>query len=180
LFRLQRTTLSNSQNFLRTNFSGGATRLTMLSSHHWPGMMFAFLLLLFTPRGAEICCSCFLEEDVKEPDYDWDSAPGFDLDNVYKLPILHQLVNHSNDIHHTLTRNSDNKVQEPGEVPPDDSRSNSSEAGSAERCVTNNNKGPVTMKCSCHQFVYPAQKSSRVSRNVQVQSTIVWSRLISQ
>jgi hypothetical protein len=55
LFRSQRTTLSNSQNFLRTNFRGGATRLTMLSSHHWPGMMFAFLLLLLTPMGAEIC-----------------------------------------------------------------------------------------------------------------------------
>jgi hypothetical protein len=39
LFGSQRTTLSNSQNFLRTNFHGGATCLTMLSSHHWPGMM---------------------------------------------------------------------------------------------------------------------------------------------
>jgi hypothetical protein len=77
LFRSQRTTLSNSQNFLHTNFRFGATRLTMLSSHHWPGMMFAFLLLLLTPAGAEICCSCFLDEDVEEPDYDWDSAPGW-------------------------------------------------------------------------------------------------------
>jgi hypothetical protein len=34
LFCLQRTTLSNSQNFLRTNFCGGAMRLTMPSSHH--------------------------------------------------------------------------------------------------------------------------------------------------
>jgi hypothetical protein len=106
LFRLQRTTLSNSQNFLRTNFRGGAMRLTMLSSNHWPGMMFTFLLLLLTPMGAEIWCSCFLDEDVKEPDYDWDSAPGFDLDNVYKLPILLQHVNHGNDIHHTLTGNA--------------------------------------------------------------------------
>jgi hypothetical protein len=57
LFRSQRTTLSNSQNFLRTNFRGGAMRLTMLSSHHWPGMVFTFLLLLLTPRGAEICSS---------------------------------------------------------------------------------------------------------------------------
>jgi hypothetical protein len=154
LFRSQRTTLSNSQNFLRTNFRGGATRLTMLSSHHWPGMMFAFLLLLLTPMGAEICCSCFLDEDVEEPDYNWDSAPGFDLDNVYKLPILCQHVNHGNDIHHTLTRNSDDEVQDSGEVPPDDSSSDSSEAGSAERRVTNNNKGPITMKCSHHQFVY--------------------------
>jgi hypothetical protein len=84
----------------------------MLSSHYWPGMMFAFLLLLLTPMGAEICCSCFLDEDVEEPDYDWDSAPAFDLDNVYKPPILRQHVNHGNDIHHTLTRNSDNEVKE--------------------------------------------------------------------
>jgi hypothetical protein len=33
-FRLQRTTLSNSQSFLRTNFCSGAMRLMMLSSHH--------------------------------------------------------------------------------------------------------------------------------------------------
>jgi hypothetical protein len=142
LLPLQRMTLSNSQNFLRTNFHGGAMRLTMLSSHHWPGMMFAFFLLLLTPMGAEICCSCFLDEDVEEPDYDWDSAPGFDLDIVYKLPILHQHVNHGNDIHHTFTRNSDNEVQDPREVPPDDSSSDSSEAASAKCCVTNNNKGP--------------------------------------
>jgi hypothetical protein len=68
--------------------------------------------------GAEICCSCFLDEDVEEPDYYWDSAPGFDLDNVYKLPILGQHVNHGNDIHHTLTRNSNDKVKESGEVHP--------------------------------------------------------------
>jgi hypothetical protein len=153
LFRLQRTTLSNSQNFLRTNFCGGATLLTMLSSHHWPGMMFAFLLLLLTPMGAEICCSCFLDEDVEQPDYNWDSAPAVDLHNVYKLPILRQHVNHGNDIHHTLTRNSDDEVQEPGEVPPDDSSSDSSE-GSAKHTVPNNYKGPVTMNCSCRQFVY--------------------------
>jgi hypothetical protein len=97
----QRTTLSNSQNFLRTNFHGGAMHLMMLSSHHWPGMMFAFFLLLLTPQGAEICSSCFLDEDVKEPNYDWISAPGFDLDNVYKPPILCQDVNDSNDISHT-------------------------------------------------------------------------------
>jgi hypothetical protein len=116
-------------------------------------MMFTFLLLLLTPTGAEICCSCFLDEDVKEPNYDWDSAPALDLDNVYKLPVLRQHVNHSNDIHHTLTRNSDDEVQEPGEVPPNDSSSDSSE-GSAKRTVPNNNKGPVTMNCSHCQFVY--------------------------
>jgi hypothetical protein len=111
LFCLQRTTLSNSQNFLCTNFRGGATRLMMLSSHHWPGMMFTFLLLLLTPRGAEISSSCFLDKDVKEPDYDWDSAPGLDLDNVYKLPILRQHVNHGNDIHHRSTGKDDHKCK---------------------------------------------------------------------
>jgi hypothetical protein len=116
-------------------------------------MMFAFLLLLLTPRGAEICCSCFLDEDVEEPDYDWDSAPAFDLDNVYTPPILRQHVNHGHDIRHTLTGNSDDEVQEPGEVPADDSSSDSSE-GSAKRTVTNNNKGPITMNCSRRQFVY--------------------------
>jgi hypothetical protein len=154
LFRLQRTTLSKSQNFLCTNFRGGATRLMMLSSHHWPGMMFAFLLLLLTPRGAEICSDCFLNEDIKESNYNWDSAPGLDLDNVYKLPILHHHVNHSNDIHLRLIGKDDDKVQEPEEVPADDSSSNSSEADSAQCHVTNNNKGPVTMNCSHHQFVY--------------------------
>jgi hypothetical protein len=93
-------------------------------------------------------------EDVKEPNYDWDSAPAFDLDNVYKPPILRQHVNHGNDIHHTLIRNSHDEVQEPGEVPPNDSSSDSSEAGSAKCRVTNNNKGPVTMNCSHCQFVY--------------------------
>jgi hypothetical protein len=154
LFRSQRTTFSNSQNFLCTNFGGGATRLTMLSSHHWPGMMFAFLLLLLTPRSAEICSSCFLNKDVEELDYDWDSAPGLDLDNVYKPLILRQHVNHGNDIHLKLTEKHDDKAKEPEEVPADDSSSDSSEASSAQHRVTNNNKGPATMNCSRQQFVY--------------------------
>ncbi len=125
----------------------------MLSSHHWPGMMFAFLLLLLTPRHAEICSSCFVNEDIEEPHYDWDSAPGFELDNVYKLPILCQDANDSNDIHHMSTRNDDDEVQEPEEVPANDSSSSSSEA-STKRRITNKNKGPVTMNCSHRQFVY--------------------------
>jgi hypothetical protein len=148
LFRSQWTTLINSQNFLCAN-----TRLTMFSSHHWPGMMFAFLLLLLTPRGAEICSGCFLNEDVKESDYYWDSAPGLDLDNVYKLPILCQHVNHGNDIPLRSTGKDDDEVQEQ-EVPADDSSSDSSEAGSTQHHVTNNNKGPITMNCSHYQFVY--------------------------
>ncbi len=53
---------------------------------HWPGMAFSFLLMLLTQSRKEICSSC----DVKAKDYDWDSAPGLDLQNVYKPPILHQ------------------------------------------------------------------------------------------
>jgi hypothetical protein len=154
LFRSQRTTLSNSQNFLCTNFCGGAMRLTILSSHHWPGVMFAFLLLLLTPRGAEICSGCFLNKDIEESDYDWDSALGLDLDNVYKPPILRQHVKHGNDIHLRSTGKDDDEVQEPEEVPANDSSSDSSEADSTQRRVTNNNKGPITMNCSHCQFVY--------------------------
>jgi hypothetical protein len=53
------TMLSSSTNFLCTNFHGGATDLTMLSSHHWPGMAFSFLLMLLTPTGRELCSNCF-------------------------------------------------------------------------------------------------------------------------
>jgi hypothetical protein len=80
LFQLQRTRLSNSQNFLCMKFRGGATHHTMLSSPHWLGMMFAFLFLLLTPQGEDICSSCFQDDDIKEPDYNWDSAPCLDLE----------------------------------------------------------------------------------------------------
>ena len=141
LFRSQRTTLSNSQNFLRTNFRGGATRLTMLSSHHWPGMMFSFLLLLLTPKGKEICSSCFQDSDVEEPDYDWDSAPGFDLDHVYKPPILFHGRNNDGD---------DDEVEQEEETPAEDDLSSVSE----DTDVLRTRKGPVTMNCSLRQFVH--------------------------
>jgi hypothetical protein len=79
LFRSQRTRLSNSQNFLRMKFHGGATHHTMLSSPHSLGMMFAFLFLLLTPQDEDICSGCFQDDDVNKPDYNWDSAPGLDL-----------------------------------------------------------------------------------------------------
>jgi hypothetical protein len=63
-------------------------------------------------------------------------------------------VNHCNDICLRLTGKDDDKVQEPEEVPANDSSSNSSEANSAQCCVTNNNKGHITMNCSRCQFVY--------------------------
>jgi hypothetical protein len=48
--------------------------------------------------GAKICSSRFLNKDIEEPDYDWDSAPGLDLENVYKPPILCQDADDSIDI----------------------------------------------------------------------------------
>jgi hypothetical protein len=76
--------LSSSTNFLCTNFSGGAMHSTMLSSHHWPGMAFFFLLMLLTPMGRELCSSCFQENDVDLNGYD----PGMGLEHVYQPPIL--------------------------------------------------------------------------------------------
>jgi hypothetical protein len=102
--------------------------------------------------GVEICSSCFLNKDIKEPDYDWDFAPGLDLGNVYKPPILCQNADDSIGICHTLTGNDDEKVHEPEEVLADDSSSNYSEA-SANQCIPNKNKGPVNMNCSHCQFV---------------------------
>jgi hypothetical protein len=109
LFHLQRTTLSNSQNFLRTIFCSGAMHLMMLSSHHWPGMMFTFLLLLLTPQDEDICSSCFQDNDIKEPDYYWDSAPSLDLEYMYQLPILSQDGNDGNDNGQTVGRSDTNE-----------------------------------------------------------------------
>jgi hypothetical protein len=60
----------------------------MLSSHHWPGMAFSFLLMLLTPTRRDLCSNCFQKDDVYLKGYDWDEAPGMDLEHVYKLPIL--------------------------------------------------------------------------------------------
>jgi hypothetical protein len=90
IFWSQQTTLSSSTNFLFTNFHGGATHLTMLSSHHWPGMAFSFPLMLLTPARRELCSNCFQENDVNVDGYGWDEAPNMDLEHVYQLPILNQ------------------------------------------------------------------------------------------
>ncbi len=74
LFWSQRTMPSSSTNFLHTNFCGGATHLTMPSSHHWPGILFSFLLMLLTPTRRELCSNCFQENDVNVDGYDLDEA----------------------------------------------------------------------------------------------------------
>jgi hypothetical protein len=59
IFQSQWTMLSSSTNVLCTNFCGGATHLTMLSSHHWPGMAFFFLLMLLAPHQKGIMLQLF-------------------------------------------------------------------------------------------------------------------------
>jgi hypothetical protein len=76
--------------FSRMNFSGGACSLTMLSSHHWPGMAMAFLMVLLTPEGKLACEKCFQENDAPEPDYDWEAVPSLDQNHIYCHPILHE------------------------------------------------------------------------------------------
>jgi len=79
--------------FSRTNFDGGACSLTMLSSHHWPGMTTAFLVLLLTEEGKLVCKDCFAFKDGKnapEPGYDWDKAPLLNICQAYKPPIIIQ------------------------------------------------------------------------------------------
>jgi hypothetical protein len=58
--------------FSRTNFSGGATSLTMLASHHWPGMTMAFIVMLLTEEGKLACKDCFAfkGKDAPAPEYD--------------------------------------------------------------------------------------------------------------
>jgi hypothetical protein len=91
LFWSQQTMLRSSTNFLHTNFCGGATHLSMLSSHHWQGMAFSFLLMLLTPTGRELCSNCFQENDVNVDGYDWDEAPRMGLEHIYQLPIMNEV-----------------------------------------------------------------------------------------
>jgi len=111
----------------------------MQSSHHWPGMAFAFLMTLLSPKGAAICKDCFLEEDGPEPDYDWETVPGMDLNNVYKPPVLSN-IGSDDDTHEEgapspptadeLHEDSDNKLEE-----------------------SRKKRGAVHMTCSITQFI---------------------------
>jgi hypothetical protein len=88
---------SCSSEFLQMKFRNGATNLTMLSSHHWPGMAFAFLLVILLDKGKEITKDCFQEEDAPEPNFDWTAAPGMDYNNVYHPPVLAEVNLQSDD-----------------------------------------------------------------------------------
>jgi hypothetical protein len=74
--------------FPRMNFKGGVTSLTMLSSHHWPGMMLAFFIMLLTPEGREVCKDCFQKEDMEIPDVNWKDAPKFDMNQLHVPEIF--------------------------------------------------------------------------------------------
>lgn len=83
------------KDFLHFNFKGGATRLTMLNSHHWPSMAFTFLVALLTEERMQACAKCFSEEDMEVLDYPWDDTPPMDLAHIYKPPML---VNNNEDL----------------------------------------------------------------------------------
>lgn len=46
----------------RYDFTKGATSLTLLNAHHWPGLLMCFYLLLLTKEGKEVCRGCFADE----------------------------------------------------------------------------------------------------------------------
>jgi len=74
--------------FSRTNFKGGATSLTLLSSHHWPGMALSFLMMLLSEEGKTACQKCFAADDAPEPPHNWNATPSVSLSCTYVPPIL--------------------------------------------------------------------------------------------
>jgi len=173
LFRSQRTTLGSSENFLRTNFRGGATHLTMLSSHHWPGMAFGYLLMLLTPEGKDLCSSCFQENDAAHPVYEWDEAPGLDLEDVYEPPILAPQPPDDEEQSESEEEESSSKSEEEDTSKPSKEEDSSDEEeelvvseseeeeSSVEESFPGNEikkpikkSGPIKMKCSLKQFVH--------------------------
>jgi hypothetical protein len=132
----------------------------MLSSHHWPGMAFAFLLMLLTKSGKDICLSCFQENDIKDADYDWDSSPGLDLDNVYKPPSLYQTqptmpIQLDNEFPDNNSGDQDKVGYGIGRGNGKESESddNDSEPGNLMKKKKKASKGPIKVKCSLKQFV---------------------------
>jgi hypothetical protein len=127
----------------------------MLSSHHWPGMAFSFLLMLLTPTGRDLCSNCFQKDDVYLEGYDWDEAPGMDLEHIYKLPIL------NDDPELTGADESDSDLVQSDSVQRDghelDSKDDESELDDDSKHGTILNKWakkrPVKLKCSRKQFV---------------------------
>jgi len=144
MFKQSRSTVLSE--FLRVNFVRGATTLTLLSSHEWPGMTFTFLAVLLSPKGRQICKDCFEEDDVPENDLDWESAPGVDLGNTYVPPILNNQSRRTAARRGGAAEDNEEEQENQEEVfvyEDDDETSNG----------RNKPKGPVKMTCSHRQFV---------------------------
>jgi hypothetical protein len=153
---------SCSSEFLQMKFRNGATNLTMLSSHHWPGMAFAFLLVILSDKGKEITKDCFQKEDAPEPNFDWTTAPGMDYNNVYQLPVLAkvnlQSDDESDDSSHSSFSTSDDDDLTDAEVDdkgvtilPPQQFSNDEIIPSPKK---KDEKKPVKMTCSGRQMVF--------------------------
>jgi hypothetical protein len=152
---------SCSSEFLRMKFRNGATNLTMLSSHHWPGMAFAFLFVILSDKGKEITKDCFQKEDAPEPDFDWKTALGMDYNNVYQPPVLAKVNLQSDDesddsSHSSFSTSDDNdltdvEVDDKGvAIMPPQEFSDDEIISSPKK---KDEKKPVKMTCSGRQMV---------------------------
>ena len=65
------TRSSEKKESLRYDFTRGATSLTLLNAHHWPGLTMAFMVMLLTKEGQGICGkTCFTGEEAIVPEID--------------------------------------------------------------------------------------------------------------
>jgi len=171
--------LKSTSEFLCVNFRGGRTSLTMLPSHHWPGMAFAFLsVLLLTNEGRDLCRDCFTDEDTTEwkTDYDWDKVEPVRLSNKYHPPVL--LLDEEDD---EMVFQEEEEVDEEfvpmyviEEGMTDGEEDEHGTLVSARHCTDDDddiesavhtsgkegaaNRGPVQMNCSHWQFIYLIQE----------------------
>ena len=58
---------------LHVKFTGGATRLTQLHAHEWPGLAFAMLLMLLSEEGRTLCKGCFAEDGKSVKEFEWST-----------------------------------------------------------------------------------------------------------
>ena len=152
--------------FSRMNFSGGACSLTMLSSHHWPGMAMAFLMVLLTPEGKLACEKCFQENDAPEPDYDWEAVPSLDQNHIYCHPILHEDEETMTEVAAPLDRRTNpGEHDSDSEAEPEETRrdigEHESDSEAAEEDLDSEGtkkkkkkvKAAIPLKCSYRQFI---------------------------
>jgi hypothetical protein len=151
---------SCSLEFLWMKFRNGATNLTILSSHHWPGMAFAFLLAILSDKRKEITKDCFQEEDAPEPDFDWTTSPGMDYNTVYHPPVPAKVNLQSDDeldnsSYSSFSLSGDNDLTD-AEVDNDGVTIPPQQEPSDDELLdhkTKDKKKPVKMTCSRRQMV---------------------------